>query len=828
MSEPGKIAKAFAVNEAGQPVAQTPAQVDVSTRRAGYRPISEETAKGLQKASEDKKYVDENWGTAGQVAMGAADGATLGLGPALATKLGILDQGHLEAAGQSGAYTAGEVAGFLAPALLSGGSAAGESAIGKALAATPAAMVGRVGGLAESAVARLLPEAGLMGKAAASSLRMAARGATEGALMNVAHEASHDIIINKPLSAQALLATAVDGALFGGLAGGVLGGVGSLAGSGVDALSNRTMASVAGKGERAGGVALSRIGLNPADYAGRVEGAVGEISDLMKKGETSFAAPTSHIRASMEKQVLEQAAVAKSALEDLARTAQPGVAPLRNLIGALEEENAILYRNTAASTEADSIYKRLRRDLEGKPTAAVKASAPPKPFVPRKTTGNAGADRAIVEENAVGHAAYQEALAKHEASAATAAVPAAPGGAMTTWEQWATSRKVLTARAEAAAEGSLKKTIYESALQKFDAEFSAVGVKTDEAAWAKYAAANAQKAIAESVVEGTGVRMGKEASRGNPLSLNQTDGGAVAIATLMGDPLSGLGIVAARKISAYAQQKLEPMIAEYAARSAIGAKAGAATANVGDRISGALRSFLGAGARGAQDYRATTKASTPTAPKLSYTMKAYEEAMDTADKLTSAAHQARVKEYLAELTLAGHPELAKEYGMAYGRAVADITQNRPKGSLRDKSAGSLGKLPKALQPDDRSMKFMRRLHSMRDPVGTIVNGLEQGNLSRDAVAAIKYVMPDLHNELVVRASQELLTMRQEGRFLPADKVALLGVALDHPVDSKLQKGFIDEVQQGLAANKKPAPSGGSGPPPVTDISAYQTPLQSTV
>jgi hypothetical protein len=126
------------------------------------------------------------------------------------------------------------------------------------------------------------------------------------------------------------------------------------------------------------------------------------------------------------------------------------------------------------------------------------------------------------------------------------------------------------------------------------------------------------------------------------------------------------------------------------------------------------------------------------------------------------------------------------------------------------------------------MKFLRRLHSMRDPVGTIVEGLEKGNLSRDAVDAIKYVMPDLHQDLVMRAAQAATEMRQAGKFLPADKLALLGVALDHPVDSKLSDEFINEIQMAHAANRKPADQQGGPPPPITDTSDYQTPVQAAV
>jgi hypothetical protein len=831
------ISKAFAVNPAGKVVSQTPEQV-AATQRGGYTPVSEEMAHGLAQAAEDKKYVDENWGTAGQAAVGAVDGATLGLGPALATQLGLVDRGHLEAAQQSGAYGAGEAAGFLVPAIASGG----EGVVAKALSRTPVGLLGEAGGLAERVAGRLAPEAGLLGKTGSQAVKMAARGGTENALMNVAHQASDDIINNKPLAAQAMLATGAEGALFGVLLGGALGGAGSAIGRATEGLSNKGLSLGLGNGERSAGVALKRVGLDAADYATKEAGAVGavrDISDLMKKGETSFAAPTSQIRQRMEAVATDLEATANSALKELGQVRQPGVQPLRSLINELDQEFTVMYRNTAASAEAEGIYKKLKRDLEGKTTPFTEKAptAPTKPEMGSAKTSKAGkyntiTDTSNVTEHYANMAKYNEALKAHESATAeyearkAAHLGSTPNEAMTTWEQWAKNREVLADRAAGAT--GLRKEIYDSALQKFDAQFRAAGEAADPELFQKYASAATQRNLAKTLVESTGEKMGQEAGRGNPLHLNQTDGGAFGLSVLYGNPVSGAGIVAARKITGYAQDKLEPVIAEYAARSAIGAKAGAATAQVGERISGALRSFMRGGAKAAMNARAEAKASEPTAKKLSYTMKAYQEAMDTADLLTSEEHQQRVRDYMNELTLAGHPELANEFGMTYGRAVADVRQNRPKSTLRDKSGGSLGKTPKQMGLDTQTMKFMRRLHSMRDPVGTIVNGLEQGNLSRDAIASIKYVMPDLHHDLVMRAAQEAMAIRQEGKFLPADKLALLGVALDHPVDSKLSAEFIGEVQQALAANSKPQPKHGDGPPPVTDISSYQTPLQSSV
>lgn len=747
------------IDAAGRAVVSSPEQVADAVRGGfGYKAIPGEVAQALANAERDSKYVDENWGTTGKVAMGVADGATLGLGPALATKLGILDNEHLQAAQQSGSYMAGEAAGFLVPALATGG----ESAIARALAATPAGMVGHVGGLAEAAVGRLLPEAGILGKVGTSAVKMAARGGSENALMNVAHQASQDIIANKPLSAQAMLAAGYDGALFGALLGAPLGAAAGAIGHGGEALMSRGAQAVGGSGERAAGLALKRVGVDAADVAAKEGGAVGavkEISDLMKRGETSFAAPTAKIRERMVAVAEDMDKTARAALQDLGKVGKPPVGTMQELANAFSEDWNVMYRGTANAAKANTMYKAIVKDLKS----------------------------------------------------------------ASEWEHWAKNRDILATRTASAPEGSLKRAVHESALQKFDEAFRAAGEKVDPAIFQQYASAVTQKNLAQTLVESTGEKLGQEASRGNPLALNQADGGQLAIGTILGNPIGAVGVVASRKIAAYAQDRLEPVIAEYAARSAIGAKAGAATAEAGSRITNALKKFMGLAPKGAGYAH-----SQATAPKLSYTIKAYNEAVDLADKLTSQAHQERVREYLSELSLAGHPELAKQMGMAYGRAVADINHNRPKETIRDKQGGSLGRLPKQMGLDDKDMKFMRRLHSMRDPVGTIVNGLEKGNLSMDAVASIKYVMPDLHKELVTRASFVASEMKQAGKFLPADKLSMLGCALDYAVDTTLRPEFINEVQQGLAANQKPQGQPSGGPSHITDTSAYQTPLQSAV
>ncbi len=803
---------AYALDDTGRPVALQEHQLE-GAKDSSYKPISATEASLRAQADADANYVDQNYGTLGKAALGAVEGATLGLGPALAVKTGLLDAGHYDAASQTGAFTAGDIAGTLLPAFLSGG----ESVVGRALTATPMGALGRVGGAAESLVGHFLPEAGLLGKAAAGSIKMAARGATEGALMNVAHQASHDIIVNKPLSAQALLASGEDGALFGGLVGGILGGGAALAGSGVESLGNRAMGA-AGKGERSAGIVAKRLGL-PVEE--RFTGAIGDYVDVIQKSESSLAAPTSQIRAKVTGYVQDQEIIAKAALKELGEIGKPGEEAIASLRKRLDLENKVMYEGTAAQREADTVYKRLKSDLFGKQVRFTEKFAEKEPVFGWKPNPMASAEEFSAAK--ARHAAEVEGYSSRKAAHADRmAAHTGRSGGMDTWEHWAANRDILADRAKAAT--GVKKEIYESALNAFDDELRIAGEATDKALFGQFAAAKTQQRIGQELITGTSGKLEAEAARGNPVHLNQADGGQLAIGMLMGNPLGGVGVVAARKIAGYVQDKLEPVIAEYAARSAIGSSAGAATANVGARISEALKSFM----TGARVSTEKAHAESRTAPKkLSYTMKAYEQQMALTEQLTSQAHQAKVRETTQALAMAGHEELAQELQLTYGRAVAYVNANKPKGRSKEAGIGSLSKPVKQHGLDTQTMKFLRGTHALNDAVGTIVNGLAKGDLSRDAITAIKYVMPDLHKDLVMRASQEVMAMKAEGKYLPADKEALLGVALDFPVSSKLTSEFIAEVQKGHAANKKP-PQEGNAPPPVTDTSSYQTPLQSSV
>lgn len=797
--------ESYAIDAAGNPVALQEHQA-LPAAEAGYTPVSGEYAGQLQNAQENKDYVDEHWGTAGTLAAGLGQGLTLNQGAAALSALGLLDKGHFEAAQQTLGYKVGDVAGMLLPAFLSGGESiaargalgASKSVIGRALALSPAGLLGEAGGAAERLAARFLPEAGIMGKLGAPVLKMAARGAAEGAIVNLSHTVADNVIQNKPLAAQALLASGVDGALFGGLTGGILGGVSALGSAGIDMVSGRVAGAAAGGGEHAAATALKRLGAS--------EGKLGELGSqgslveplkgyykVLQDGGESLASDTGSIRRAVAGMEKKYSAVADDALAQLQR-AHPSALDgrLANMSGRIRQDLEAAYGGTAEYRTAMKLAERLEKDMVG---LAGKTE---------KLTGKASTDYLPEHLQPKGEP--------------TITTPA-------TWQQWAKTREQLADRLHVSK--GVEQEVYKTALAAYDSELVEAMQKANPELATTFQSATTGARQARELVDMTNGRAAHEAARGSSLHMNGADAATMGYSVLAGaNPLVGAGIIAGKKIVGHVQQAIQPAVAEAAYRSAIGANAAHAQMAVSNRAAAALKTFM-TGARLVAD-KEHAESRDPGGARLSYGMKNYQASMALADELTSAAHQEKVRELTHALAVAGHPDLAEEMAMTYGRAAAYIAQNQPKGKSKEYKMGTLGKPAKQLGLSTQDMKFMRQLHAIRNVQDAIIGGLERGDLSRDAVATAKYVFPDYMNMITERATNQIMVMKEEGKFLAADKVAMLGTVLDAPVDSTLQPEFIKEVQQGLAANKAPPPDQGAPQAPQTDVSSYQTPLQSSI
>lgn len=773
----------YAIAPNGQAVLLTDEQAAATSGEAGFTPIAEGDYKGQRQAQVASDYVDQNWGTSGKAAAGLASGLTLGLAPSLASRMGLVNKDHLEAAEQSGAYMAGDVAGMVAPSLLTGGGslAARGAAQGGlrgasklALALTPAGLMGEAGGLTERFTAKMLGEAGIMGKLANPTISMAARGATEGAINNMAHTVSDQVIQNKPLAAEAILASGMDGALFGGLTGGVLGGASAAAGAGIDLVGGRVAALGAGSGERAGARALKYLGasddklasfasresgvLNKAAGAERngVDATVHQLQDILQKGDGSVSAGVQDVRRASKVAYEGYSAGLKDDVSTMTRDAAASTPTVARLNARMNTELGAKFNGTSDAMEVTTLNRQIQKQFR-----SVK-----------------------------------------------------------TWEGWAKSRESLATKLEGMGEG-VRRDVLKTTLNIIDDEMvgdaSALMASHPELA-KSYAANVVGKRSAAEFMDMTAAR----AMSPPPSALNvHGAAGTIAYAAIAGaNPLVGAGIIAAKQMVTRVQQKLAAPMAEAAFRSALGAQANHATVNMGQRMTQGVRSFLRSGTAVARGEHAESNASKP-----SYTMASYQKSLQLADELTSASHQAKVRETTEALAQQGHPEMAQAMAETYGRAVAFVNHNKPKKGLDAHGAGKMGKTPKAMGLDTKGNRFIRQVHALTMPMDAIMGGLVRGDISRDAVATFQNVFPAAAADLNMRVAQEVVEYRNEGKFVPADKIALLGTVLNFPVDSTLEPAFVDEVQKGLAANKAPPPDQNASPPPQTDTSSYQTPMQ---
>lgn len=787
-----KIAQAlYGTDITGNPVTMTPEQA-AHASEMGLGRITAEDASKQQTARVAQDYVDENWGTGGKIAAGLADGASLGLYPAVAQGLGLVDPNHLAAARTSGGYHAGELAGMLAPAILSGGESAaaegaagaaeaaeGGSAIGKALGWTPAGMVSRAGSAVGRTVDGFLPEAGVLGKLAKPVLSMAAQGATEGALINAAHTASESYIQNSPLTAQAMLASSADGALFGGLAGGALGGIGAV---------GRQVSDVAGSslgGSRVGGALgnpLKRLGYSAEDLAAMgpeaeqraILKAHGDI--LAGQGE-SFASDTPSIIRAVDKSVQQHGELADDVLRKLNTTHPVALSGESVTLAQEAVRDAVLRPNqaTTALEQAMKATKRVNKELE----------------------------RMRVSED-------------------TARPPATDPNDGGQWRRAFRSRDDLAEKYASATDQHLK-LAYGTALKAVDEQLAKTMSEADPELAAQFTGFKGQERIGKQAQKALQQRQVVEAGRPG-LGLDHGDVGQLGYAAISGRPVIGAALIAGKKIAQRLQQSAEPVMAEYAYRSALGANAATATMKLGQRTQQALDNFMTVGRRSAQVSNAQKGAPDPST--RSYSMQNYQASLRLAEELTSRQHQAKVRETMASIAGAGHPELAQAMGQTYGQAVAYVNANKPKGRMGGAKTG-LTKPAKMLNPDTSAMKFIRQLHAIRDPQDAILGGLERGTVSRDEVAAAKFVYPDFMEDVVKRAHESVMAKEAAGEYMPVDKLALLSVVLDTPMDQSLTLDFIGEVQKGLAANSQPQQAPGKAAPqgPVTPISDYQTPNQ---
>lgn len=809
---------------------------------AGATPITQGQAAISYGAQSDISQANQQYGTAGQALLGGISGLTLGLGPGVLGELGLAPKNLIGAAQTSGAYTAGDIAGTLLPAIFSGGETlaargavgAERGLLGTALGLTPMGLAGRLGGATERLAANLIPEsAGLMGRAARVPLGMAARGATEGALINMGHYVGDSMIQNKPLAAEAMLGAGADGALFGGLMGGGLGTVGAVGKLGAEALGGATARA---GGSRAGlGMVARRLGLSdetvaaaearPGGLKQYLQEARSTLNEGLTEGEKglTYGSRTSDIAGGYARaEELAQRSRA-GVVEDLDKVGGSHLDVMtERLKGRLEQDVLGKYRGTVlqktAAKEIDRVLEEL--GLAEKPGNVGGPPGKPRDLSPPKEPKKVGnKEYAYREEGQWKTGTFREARAAYESEVAAwkeriANTPAVKEGFVpekaTSWNQWVKTLDSLEGKASTAT--GVKQAVLQDINNVFKAAtregMEGVEKASSKAGLAdKFAASDASLRMAKELK----VTVGKKAAAellAHETTFTPRDLAVMGGMSALGHPGTAMGWLAAKGLGRVAERRLAPAMAEMAYQASVGQRASGATISAQSRIREAVTNF----------FKASGQAAARNAPKLAesrtgegkqkYTRAAFEDAANRTEQLISANHRAKVEGVVNQLMQMGYGDFAKSLSDTNMRATQYMGANMPP----RKGANGMTNLrpqPKIHGLDMKEFKFLRQDRAIKSPF-SLLEDMNRGGVSRDSVQAVKYVYPEIHAQIVQEATQQIYEIKREGGHLPMDKIATLGIVLDSPIDSTLTPEFIGEVQ--MAMNNKPKPAGESPEP----------------
>ncbi len=799
--------------------------------QAGGQAISQQQAQEANKAQQDLSYVDDNWGVAGKAAMGGFSGLTLGMGPGALRQLGVLDQGHQQAAETSGWYTAGDVAGTLLPALFTGG----ESLLGRGLSMTPAGLMGLAGSGAEGLAGRLLGEsAGLLGRLGSTPFKMAARGVTEGALISMGHTIGDNLIQNKPFTAESLAAiggSGLDGALFGGLMGGSLGAVGSLGSMAVDSLGSLGK-NVLGKTGAAEGYALKSLGIDAVAGADNKLTLKGAQEALERHGGGVGKSATKNLEASIEAKATF-AAERTSAVTELERlgAAAPDINRLaKRLEGELLAPNLQTASEDLVRKEISSVVDSLKNV---QPNKVLKAETPEMSFkdfekanpskkLKSEKPGMTEKEFLYSDTRPDAYERYQDYKSTFRTKDVDVKEPDLQAryddykstfrtgdvnlpGPTPTWEKVIQSRDQLSKTMT----GPMRADV----LNIIDDEIArAMKVSTPglEGVAEKYAAATQGLKMSETLEESLGKKVSNILANPRP-AITGRDMAYAAAGAVAGHPGVALTALMGKGIASKLLQRIEPSMAKMAYNSAMGVKAANAASEVKSKIGSSLGNFFKTATQAPKRY-AQIERSKPSGNK-GYDRKSFEESASRTEQLISANHQDKVRRLAESMNNDGFGELAGAMMGVNNRAIQYLTWNAPPRAAT-KAFNSLRAQPVSTVLSHKEFQFMRMKKGVTDPL-SLLDDLESGNLSRDSVQAMKYVYPEFHNELVLQAGTKIAEMKAEGKSMALDKIVTLGIALDSPLDSVLSGEYIGAVQVALNApppNAEPPAAPPMGPP----------------
>lgn len=707
-------------------------------------------------------------------AEGLARGATFGLSDVALTETGLAEGADLRARQEANPLVSGgaELAGAIAPMLLSGG--ASSAATGAGLAAR-AGQVARTAGAIPRGTAALgrAVEAGaakLLGSRAGTlagrGASLAAGGAVEGAVIGAGQAVSAAALDDVELTAEQLLASAGHGALLGGVAGGALGAGAKVVADTGRAVARRLPDTAKKLFTREGAAEVLEqyadrqafaVGKNPSGGKGFVREAIKKKGGIERGGriarEDYNIGPTTTV-------------------DDIAK-----LAPARKR-EAGEQVGAALRRmdevaEPAALPQAARIDDRIRKEVLGpleqskspalrKMADRVGAEVGAQGFL---QSADDAADRAWSLESLHTQRRVLDDLAYKENLSGTMGKPTAFG------EELIKVRRIVENEIEAAAERVGKSAGEDIAGAYRDAK--------ERYGWHSLFERMSRDAVnANDANDAIGL-LGSQF--GNMMALGEAAvTGSIGLETLVipwiagrahklvRQHLPGVAVAAATQLRA-AQQVTERAL------------------NVERQMDRAVVGFFARAREGA-------KRDVPiVAAQLKPRRERYEEAKA---ELVAATPEKLVERATAQMGRSSHEALATAYTASAQRGADFLRAKRPAERPVAMVRPDLDKTQKV--SDHEMARFLRYVDAVKDPM-SVVAGIESGEVTIEGVEALQAVYPRMYEALVTRVTDAI---SQTDKQLPYSDLRRLSIVLDTPLHPSLTPEFIAFAQSRYAS---PAP-----------------------
>lgn len=219
-----------------------------------------------------------------------------------------------------------------------------------------------------------------------------------------------------------------------------------------------------------------------------------------------------------------------------------------------------------------------------------------------------------------------------------------------------------------------------------------------------------------------------------------------------------------------------------------------------DRVARSVKGFVD---RALDTARESSRRTTGRARRagVAASVQAYEERVA---QLAENTDPRRAQERLASSTRALDTQAPQTRDALHGtalRGVAFLAARVPRGS------STVGLLPgmqtKPRVSEVERARFMRLARAVDDPL-SVLDDLEHGMLSREAVEALREVYPHLHSQIVEQVAQVLIKRAEAGRPLPYRETLQLGLLLGVPTHPSLRPESLAMLQQTYAAPQSAA------------------------